>query len=702
MNTVVDCLIHGVKPGEKYPPGVLAFSISLHTTSAKAYRYVREKFGKNLPHPDTIKEWFRSSDLDASSGITEHSMNALEKLSNQMLSDTPGKPLVAALLMDEMAIKRNMMWDRATNTFIGAIDCGSPNADDDITLANNALVFMVSGMNVFIQQPVAYYFIKTLKANDRAELVLKNITELSKRNIKVKTLIFDGYSSNVLMCDILGANFKAKDGNYITHFKNPHDNDIVYIMYDPSHCQKLIRNTIGNVGTIFAGKDKVEWKFFQELVKQSKNKNIGLTHKMNKRHIEYKNRKMHVRTAVETLSSSTANCMELFMQNGTPGFAGALGTIKFIRIFDRLWDIMNTHRIKTGTKDVYKSALNPENKVAVFKFLSEAQNYICSLKVKSPKNGKLKLILQSMHKTGFRGFVIGIISLREMYRELVEEHHWLLFFATYRISQDHLEMLFGIIRSINGPNDNPMVHQFLSAYRKILHQCEITHSPYANVTAIAKSSVKLATSNILTVPSTRKRQSKWQADAADAQIYTNLRPPTDNAENINEFQDWDLLQHPVFFTDNTENFGIAYLAKRIESRLTDCDQIYCEACLQVLHDDRKIDKKFCTGSSSEMPCMSSYKICKLTDDAINLNINSGENMKKKILVGVLNSIDWNNIFPDFDQYEHDFEHKYFLIKFFIDEYCNKKCAYIAKQKMLDLEKNYVRNKLRKLCHVLHQ
>lgn len=131
------------------------------------------------------------------------------------------------------------MWDRATNKFVGVIDCGEPSADDEFTLANNAIVFMVSGLNIFFQQPIAYYFITTLKGRDRADLVLQILAELSKRGIKVRNITFDGLGSNALMSEILGADFKGKNGIYITHFQNPYDKSNIYIMYDPSHMQKL-------------------------------------------------------------------------------------------------------------------------------------------------------------------------------------------------------------------------------------------------------------------------------------------------------------------------------------------------------------------------------------------------------------------------------------------------------------------------------
>lgn len=50
---------------------------------------------------------------------------------------------------------------------------------------------------------------------------------------------------------------------------------------------------------------------------------------------------MHVRTAVETLSSSAADSMDFLRKNGIPQFADAGGTRKFPRNFDRLRDNFN-------------------------------------------------------------------------------------------------------------------------------------------------------------------------------------------------------------------------------------------------------------------------------------------------------------------------------------------------------------------------
>lgn len=54
--------------------------------------------------------------------------------------------------------------------------------EDTFSLANNIIVFMANGINHKFEQPVAFYFIKTLNGKERFDLVsniVKAISEVS-------------------------------------------------------------------------------------------------------------------------------------------------------------------------------------------------------------------------------------------------------------------------------------------------------------------------------------------------------------------------------------------------------------------------------------------------------------------------------------------------------------------------------------------
>lgn len=192
--------------------------------------------------------------------------------------------LVISLAFDEMANQRSMMWCRSSNRFIELIDRGTPKNPEEFNLATNVIAFMVCGINSKFEQPIAYYFIQTLNAEERSTLVKEIIVEISKLGITVQNITFDGYSSNVTKCRLLGADIRNHNPQeYTTHFENPFDKSKVYIIFDPSHMIKLVRNTLGNRLVFWNGSNgKIEWTYYEELVKYSKSGQFSLTHKLNK------------------------------------------------------------------------------------------------------------------------------------------------------------------------------------------------------------------------------------------------------------------------------------------------------------------------------------------------------------------------------------------------------------------------------------
>lgn len=174
-------------------------------------------------------------------------------------------------------------------------------------------------------------------------------------------------------------------------------------------------------------------------------------------------KKMHVLTAVETISDSTADSLQFLMEQKIPAFINAGPTIKFDRIFNRGFDVMNTQRVNHDQPNKFKSAINFFNEDDVVSFLIEMKKYIFGLKVKGKRNNKLVPVLASRIKAGFRGFLINIESVISMYRQYVEQQEIMHMIPTYKLSQDHIEMLFCKIRSFHRFNDNPTVQQFKSS-----------------------------------------------------------------------------------------------------------------------------------------------------------------------------------------------------------------------------------------------
>lgn len=681
MFEITECMRHGIVSKEGYSESVRMFCLTLHFLKPRAYEYVRGKFNKNLPHQSTIRSWYRNSNIDFSPGISNSALEVLGKVGAKMKAD--GTPLVCNVIFDEMAIRKHVQWCNSSKMFLGYASSQFNYKEDVPPLASNVIAYMVSGINMPFRIPIGYHFITTIKGGQRSDLLLDILRRLSNCNITVSSVTFDGYAANASMCTLLGAEI---EGAKKSTFHNPYDGNNIHIIYDPSHMIKLVRSKLSDYGVLYdEGHHKIEWEYIVKLEQFSRGKSIGLTHKLTKRHICWKDKPMNVRIAAETISNSVADAMEYLMRSGNAEFKYAGPTIRFIRTFDRLFDVMNTMSIKSNEPLSFKSALNPANKELIFGFLSNAREYIQSLKVIS--DGQLLTpILETRIKTGFRGFLCNITSIMALYREYVEEKRWMDYLPTYRFSQDHVEMWFGQIRSMDGCNDNPTAQQFTASYRKLSHQSDVSLSEASNI------GVKCC-SDILRIPSMLK-QSRDQEQSSR----TGGQPNAQNEDDILNRVIGDDREGETI--DYTNDAGISFVAAVIEKRVLRCE-IRCHSCVQVIEQNEKVADECCLNAISYKPCRSTFQICKLTNIAIRAH-DIGRNLNKttvlKLVNDVLRDVDFDKMYSRFFYSEHDIDHKYFLIKTIIQEFIQIKWTYVARSKTLEAHDKYIRHNLKKNTH----
>ena len=92
----------GSGKGSEYPPELKSFALTLQFYSAKAYEFVRQKLNRALPHQSQIRKWYSS--VQAEPGFTEPAFVVLkEKVAE---NEAAGKPLLVALMLDEMSIRK--------------------------------------------------------------------------------------------------------------------------------------------------------------------------------------------------------------------------------------------------------------------------------------------------------------------------------------------------------------------------------------------------------------------------------------------------------------------------------------------------------------------------------------------------------------------------------------------------------------------
>ena len=240
-----------------------------------------------------------------------------------------------------MAIKKNIWWDG--KKYHGYVDLGNGVVDDTLPPAKDALVFMVVSLNESWKVPCGYFFVDGLSGVERANLVKVCIQRLHDVGVKVSALICDGPSCHFSMLSALGAILKAS--NMVPYFPHPQDKkEKMYVLLDVCHMLKLVRNTLAEGGILY-DKDggKIEWQYLVQLGMLQHTEGLRLDNKLKMAHIKWKQQKMKVNLAAQAFSSSVADAIEYCANElKLPQFQGSEATVKFLRTFDRLFDILNS------------------------------------------------------------------------------------------------------------------------------------------------------------------------------------------------------------------------------------------------------------------------------------------------------------------------------------------------------------------------
>lgn len=468
----------------KYPPELRAFALTLHFYSPAAYEYVRSKFNGALPATRTLREWYRS--VNGEPGFTVESFSFLEKLVKSVGN------LHCALIVDDMAIRKQI--ELVGNKVVGYVDLGTGMQDDSIPEARNACVYMLVGLNMRLKLPVGYFLIDSLTGSERAELTRQCIARLASIGVEVVSLTFDGAASNFSMAKCLGADLQLGSENFVTSFKNPSDPcKLVYIVLDACHMIKLIRNSLATVSHLVDEDGKfVKWAYVKALDALQREEGLRLGNKLTSAHVQWERQKMKVRLAVQALSASVADAL-VFCEHELklPQFRGASATARFIRVFDHLFDILNS---RNPLAKSFKAPLRKQNENCWKSHFDEARRYITALKDPAGRP-----VLESPKKTGFLGFIVCMQSIEHIFDHLVV-HGSMTYILTHKMSQDHAETFFGGVRGRGGFNNNPTAAQFTAAYKRLLVHTEVSSSSAGNcspdlVSILSKSATVLSTEN---------------------------------------------------------------------------------------------------------------------------------------------------------------------------------------------------------------
>lgn len=297
-----------------------------------------------------------------------------------------------------------------------------------------------------------------------------------------------------------------------------------------------------------------------------------------------------------------------------------------------------------------------------------------------------KLIIKSKVRTGFKGFIIDMHNLIEIYKEYIINKQLMTSIHVHWLGQDSLEIFFGKCRSLNGFNDNPTSQQFMAAFRKLLAFDAILCSRYSNCTEHTVPSQPFA--NILYVssrPSIAEEVSNGSVSSSELEtLYQRL-------SEIEAMERSSLL-------DNLQDFTVAYIASIIEQRISKKD-LYCRFCENIFSENEKMQNAFTGSKIPQKPCSSTFQICKEADRFLKLQVLRGEFRFDVFYEAICNRMDVERLYTKTD-FSHNFEHKLYLIRSIVNVYIQIKGTFLARSAVASNQKpsDPHRNQLRKLIH----
>ena len=697
MNRVISTKKNG--KGRKYSDELTAFALTLQFYSSKAYDYVRKVFNLALPSQSHIRKLY--SKIPADPGFTEPAFVELKKKVEEAKKN--GKQVVCSLMLDEMAIRKQVTFDG--ERFRGYVDLGADNdvEDDSTPQAKEALVFMVVCVNSSWKIPCAYFLIEGLSGTERANLIKICIQRLSDIGVRVISVTCDGPSCHFKMLRELGASLKPP--NVKPYFENPGSKDHkVYALLDICHMIKLVRNAFNKLGTLL-DKDgkKIEWKYFIALHEYQDSEGLTIANKLRKAHINWWQQKMKVPLAVQLISDSVAGAIEFCSKDlKRVEFQGCEATVRFIRIFNRLFDIFNS---RNPFAKESKSPMRVSNKDNWNTFLEEAYDYILGLKDTSET-----YIWKTPRKTGFIGFLVAIRSFQRIFQDLVEvEDAPLKYVLTYKFSQDHLELFFGAIRAAGRTNNNPSAQQFVASYKRLLLKTSIKGGN-GNVIARDKTDILHIMNDTYYIDG--KQMTTSEASIIRRYNLSEIPLPDDDDEYTYTHR---LYQVTSLSEGKTQIVRyIAGYAAKMANRT-----VICMECCQSLGfkeediPEARLIKHLDRGGLFK-PTPSVMKVCEEAEKSIvrmlkesNGYLPHGKGVPGAIATAVLSCLGNSDVFSELNEHCHELPigeeyHIFALIKTIARCYCKVRFHRLAKVETENTTKVNSRSKLHKTIIFLHQ
>jgi len=641
--------------GKRYSDEVKKFALTLHFYSPRAYEFLRSIF--SLPAQSSISNWTNS--VDCQPGFFKDVFQYLQEKSE---IDKNYKD--CALVFDAIHLKSGLVYEHSRGTYEGFVNFGQDIVGfDEDQIATEAMVFMLVGLRGNWKCPIGYVLENGLNATNLNTLTRSAIELSFQHGLVVQSVTCDGTSSNLDCMRKFGCQIGASADDLNGEFEL--DGHSMFFVPDACHMLKLARNALADVKQF---KDQegntIKWKHIEALHKLQDEQGLKFANKLSKGHVLFHRHKMNVSIAAQTLSSSVADAIEFLMK-----------TIKFIRIIDRLFDVLNT---KNLFGKGFKKPFSPTNFDYLNSIITESVQYLSLLTDTSGLP-----LLNHRRKTFVIGLIINAKSTACLSHRLLNQTiNPFKYVLTYKMSQDHLELLFACIRGKNGFNNNPDVRQFKSSLKRILLRNTIVGSKHSNCAAFETQSI----GSVFSI--------KW----------SKRRSPIQPEIHDNDQDPLPLIQfesvHFSFYKESILGYIAGFIVRRMLTRIScvECANAltYSQSATDHDHFYTLLPSNMLISSKDRgglvQPSSSVVRIVLASESCIKTVISNPSKLNKNMIINSVNG-SIQNPFPELDL--HDTDHEILSEDLHSTQLTKTIISYYIKIRLHSYEKQFNKDKLHK-------
>lgn len=465
------------KTGVRYHPMIIRYCLGLAAKSPAVYDEIRFDEKNNsgfvmLPSRRRLRDY--KNYIRPKQGFNKDVIHELENIV-QNFSDIEK---YCILLMDEMKIQENLVWDKHTGDLIGFVDLGDTELNyatlqKSEEFASHVLVFLVRSVVNPLKFSLANFATNNATSMQLFPLFWKAVGILEdKCELKVVGVTCDGASSNRRMFPMHLGMTRDEDINEsvnvtyrIRNVLADDEERFIYMISDGPHLLKTARNCLANslsgrcTRNMWNNGNYLTWNHISKLFTDDLDCGLHLVPKITNEHIKLTPYSvMNVKLAVQVLSDSVYQALKTY---GPPE---AIATANFCKMFDNFFDCMNVRNTQEAIlkrKEFLKPYESSDDQrftwlIDTFlKYFSDWEECIADRPGQFSDNAKAKMFISWQT---YEGVKITVHSIIDVVKYLLSKG--VPYVLTERFCQDPLENYFGRQRSMGHRKDNPSLRDF--------------------------------------------------------------------------------------------------------------------------------------------------------------------------------------------------------------------------------------------------